>query len=56
MIGKVLGREVDERLYGSLALAALALNKGAHILRVHDVAETRAALALWQATGPGETE
>jgi dihydropteroate synthase len=40
MIGKVLGREVDERLYGSLALAALALNKGAHILRVHDVAQT----------------
>lgn len=40
MIGKVLGYEVGERLYGSLALAALALSKGAHILRVHDVAET----------------
>jgi dihydropteroate synthase len=40
MIGKVLGHEVGERLYGSLALAALALTKGAHILRVHDVAET----------------
>lgn len=40
MIGKVLGHEVGERLYGSLALAALALSKGAHILRVHDVAET----------------
>jgi dihydropteroate synthase len=40
MIGKVLGREVDERLYGSLALAALALNKGARILRVHDVVQT----------------
>lgn len=40
MIGKVLGHEVGERLYGSLALAALALRKGAHILRVHDVAET----------------
>ena len=40
MIGKVLGHEVGERLYGSLALAALALSKGAHILRVHDVAQT----------------
>ena len=40
MIGKVLGHEVGERLCGSLALAALALCKGAHILRVHDVAQT----------------
>lgn len=40
MIGKVLGREVDARLYGSLALAALAVAKGAQIIRVHDVAET----------------
>ncbi|MBV2204941.1 dihydropteroate synthase [Stutzerimonas stutzeri] len=40
MIGKVLGREVNERLYGSLALAALAVAKGAQIIRVHDVAET----------------
>ena len=31
---------VGERLYGSLALAALAMTKGASILRVHDVAET----------------
>ncbi|MFI8480889.1 dihydropteroate synthase [Pseudomonas sp. NPDC078700] len=40
MIGKVLGHEVSGRLSGSLALAALAAAKGAHILRVHDVAET----------------
>lgn len=40
MIGRALGREVGERLNGSLALAALAVAKGAHILRVHDVAET----------------
>lgn len=40
MIGRALGREIDERLYGSLALAALAITKGAHILRVHDVPET----------------
>ncbi|NQD92473.1 dihydropteroate synthase [Pseudomonas sp. CrR25] len=40
MIGAVLGHEVGGRLYGSLALAAVAVAKGAHILRVHDVAET----------------
>ncbi|MFR0675739.1 dihydropteroate synthase [Enterobacterales bacterium AW_CKDN230030176-1A_HGKHYDSX7] len=40
MIGLTLERSVDERLYGSLALAALAMTQGARILRVHDVHET----------------
>ncbi|QHF47001.1 dihydropteroate synthase [Pseudomonas sp. S35] len=40
MIGLALNRPVGERLYGGLALAALAVAKGARILRVHDVAET----------------
>ncbi|MCF4994225.1 dihydropteroate synthase [Pseudomonas syringae] len=40
MIGHALNRPVGERLYGGLALAALASAKGACILRVHDVAET----------------
>ncbi|AYF50948.1 dihydropteroate synthase [Pseudomonas fluorescens] len=40
MIGMALNRPVGERLYGGLALAALAMTKGARILRVHDVAET----------------
>ncbi|MFK3826366.1 dihydropteroate synthase [Pseudomonas yamanorum] len=40
MIGLALNRPVGERLHGSLALAALAVVKGARILRVHDVAET----------------
>ncbi|MBA1204947.1 dihydropteroate synthase [Pseudomonas capeferrum] len=40
MIGLTLGRPVEERLYGGLALAALAMTKGASILRVHDVVET----------------
>jgi dihydropteroate synthase len=40
MIGHALNRPVGERLYGGLALAALAMTKGAKILRVHDVAET----------------
>lgn len=40
MIGKVLDKPVDQRLYGALALAGMAMIKGAKILRVHDVAET----------------
>ncbi|MBI3315630.1 MAG: dihydropteroate synthase [Candidatus Omnitrophica bacterium] len=36
-IGYVLGTPVSERLYGSLAAAAAAIFRGAHILRVHDV-------------------
>lgn len=37
MIGKVLERPVEERLPGSLALAAMTVERGARILRVHDV-------------------
>ena len=40
MIGKVLDKPVDQRLNGALALAAMAMVKGAKNLRVHDVPET----------------
>ncbi len=40
-------RSPKERLPGSLAAALAALDQGVHILRVHDVAETRQALAVW---------
>jgi len=40
MVGLVLDRPVDQRLYGSLATVALAVSKGARIIRVHDVAPT----------------
>lgn len=46
MIGQALGRPVGERLYGGLALAALAVAKGARILRVHDVAATVDAVRM----------
>ncbi len=39
-IGKVLDLPVDDRLHGSLAVAALASAQGAHIIRAHDVAAT----------------
>lgn len=40
MIGKVLERPVEERLPGGLALATLAIERGARLLRVHDVGPT----------------
>ncbi len=49
MIGTVLNKPVDQRLYGSIAAAALALWQGATILRVHDVAATVDALKMCQA-------
>jgi dihydropteroate synthase len=48
-LGKLTGRPVEERLAGSLAMALLALQAGAKILRVHDVRETRDVIAVWQA-------
>jgi dihydropteroate synthase len=48
-VGKITGRPVGERLAGSLAMALLALQGGATILRVHDVKETRDVIAVWQA-------
>jgi dihydropteroate synthase len=46
MIGKALGRPVTERLYASLALATLAVQNGASIIRTHDVAATRDAVRM----------
>jgi dihydropteroate synthase len=45
-IGKLLGVEPQERLEGSLAAAVAAVFGGAHILRVHDVKETRRAIRV----------
>jgi dihydropteroate synthase len=43
------GEPPDARLPGSLAVALSGLQQGVQILRVHDVAETRQAVAVWQA-------
>ena len=49
-IGTLTGVEVaQDRLAGSLAAALAAVSQGAQIVRVHDVAQTRQALAVWQA-------
>ncbi len=49
MIGTLLDKPVDQRLYGSLAAAVLALQAGASIVRVHDVAPTVDALRIVEA-------
>ncbi len=54
MIGTLTGREVGDRVFGSVAAALIAAQHGAAILRVHDVAATRDALAVWQAVRSDE--
>ncbi len=49
MIGNVVNKPVDQRVAGSIAGALLAVQNGAKIVRVHDVAETADALKVWQA-------
>lgn len=47
-IGKLLNVPVDERLCGSLAAALIGVARGANILRVHDVAQTRQVLEIFR--------
>ena len=49
MLGRITGREAGDRVHASVAAALIAAQNGAHILRVHDVAATSDALAVWQA-------
>ena len=54
MIGTLTGRDKHaERAAGSAAAALIAVQKGAAIVRVHDVAVTRDALAVWDAVAKG---
>ena len=54
-IGTISGADDPQaRLPGSLAVALSGVAQGAQILRVHDVGETRAALALWRAVNLGD--
>ena len=47
-LGKITGRPVGERVAASVAAALMAVERGARILRVHDVAATVDALAVWR--------
>ena len=54
-IGTISGEDrADRRVAGSLAVALAGAAQGAQLLRVHDVAETRGALALWRAIELGD--
>ena len=48
-IGALTGRAMDERVAGSVAAALVAVERGAAIVRVHDVRETVDALNVWRA-------
>jgi dihydropteroate synthase len=52
MLGGLTGRSVGDRLPGSLAAALVAVQRGAAVLRVHDVAATRDVLAVLAAVAP----
>ena len=53
-LGLLTGRPVGERVAASVAAALAAVHRGAHIVRVHDVAATVDALKVWQAAETGQ--
>ena len=53
MLGRASGRAVDDRAAASLAAVVLAAERGANIVRVHDVAATRDALSVLKAMQDG---
>jgi len=53
-LGAVTGLDVEQRLQPSVAAALLAVERGARIVRVHDVRETVQALAVWRAMESGQ--
>lgn len=56
MIGAVTGQSVEQRLTGSITAALAGVIRGARVLRVHDVRETRDALAVWHAVQDAENK
>jgi dihydropteroate synthase len=53
-IGKILGRPVEQLAVGTAAVSVAGYQRGVHILRVHDVAATRDAIAMTRAIDCGE--
>ena len=56
MLGAISGREVNERVVVGAAAALLAIQRGASIIRTHDVGPTRDVLRLWTALGGASAE
>ncbi len=55
MIGTILDKPVDQRLYGSISSAVIAAMQGADIIRVHDVSQSIDAIAMVDALNQTET-
>ena len=51
MLGKITGREPAQRVHASVAAALFACDRGALVVRVHDVTATRDAIAVWRTLG-----
>jgi dihydropteroate synthase len=49
MLGKITGKDTNDRVSSSIASAIMAADRGAKIVRVHDVPETVDALKVWEA-------
>lgn len=56
LIGKALGLPVERRLHASVALAVMAVQNGARIVRAHDVAPTVEAIRMWEAVYPPKAQ
>ena len=56
LIGATLGLPVDQRVHASVALALIAVQNGARVVRVHDVGATREAIRMWEAVYPSPGE
>lgn len=56
MLGAITGNQVNQRIHESVAAALLAAINGAKIIRVHDVAATKAALAIYTAVNDVDAE
>jgi dihydropteroate synthase len=54
MLGAITGQDVDHRVHASVAAAMLAVQRGARIVRVHDVRATVDVLKIWQAVNSGD--
>lgn len=54
ILGVITGNKVEDRLAASIAAALLAVSNGAKIVRVHDVKETKDALAVFNAVTSNE--
>ena len=55
MLGALTGREAGDRVMASVAAALIAVQRGASIVRVHDVRETVDALKIWNAVNTKNT-